>query len=83
MPLRLFHPVRSVTRPVALRLAGLALAAVMVSGCQIGETNNAQLRVIDASPDSGQIDTYENNTGVAYNLELCEHDAGKLYAHSG
>jgi hypothetical protein len=62
------HPVRSTARSVAARLGALALGLTTLAGCQLGETNNAQLRVIDASPDAGPIDTYQNNTGVAYNL---------------
>jgi hypothetical protein len=52
----------------AARLVVVLLAAAGLSGCQSIEMNSAQLRVIDASPDSGVIDSYQNNSALAYNL---------------
>ena len=52
----------------AVRLAVILVAAVGLSGCQSISTNAAQLRVIDASPDSGAIDSYQNTSALAYNL---------------
>jgi hypothetical protein len=62
--------VRNSGRPP--RRAGLFLAALLgvagLSGCQGFNMNTAQVRVIDASPDSGLIDSYQNNAALAYNL---------------
>jgi hypothetical protein len=52
-----------------LRLGGLALGAALLVGCQI-DMNSAQLRIVDASMDSGLVDVYQNNTGLAYNLQF-------------
>ena len=52
----------------AARLAVLALSVVTLAGCQSIDMNSPQLRVIDASPDAGILDTYQNNTALAYNL---------------
>ncbi len=52
----------------AVRLAAVLLAAAALSGCQSISMNSAQLRVIDASSDSGLIDSYQNNSALAYNL---------------
>jgi hypothetical protein len=60
---RLSHPAR-----YAARLGVLALAAALLSGCESMSMNSAQLRVIDASPDSGAIDAYQNSSGLAYSL---------------
>jgi Domain of unknown function (DUF4397) len=61
---------RSSGRPT--RRAGLFLAALLgvagLSGCQGFNMNTAQVRVIDASPDSGLIDSYQNSSALAYNL---------------
>jgi len=57
------QPVRSVLRPCAL-----ALAAVLLAGCQSLDMGSAQLRIVDASRDSGALDLYQNSTGFAYNL---------------
>jgi hypothetical protein len=51
-----------------LRLAAAFLAVASLSGCQSISMNSAQLRVIDASPDSGVIDSYQNSSALAYNL---------------
>lgn len=59
MPVR--YPIRK------LLLLG---AAVLLSGCQSLAVNSAQLRILDASPDAGSIDAYQNNTGLAYNLQF-------------
>jgi hypothetical protein len=58
----------STRKRYALRLAAVMLAAVGLSGCQSISMNSAQLRVIDASPDSGVIDSYQNGSALAYNL---------------
>jgi hypothetical protein len=55
------------------RLVHLALllgGAALLSGCQSLAGNSAQLRILDASPDAGVIDAYQNNTGLAYNLQF-------------
>jgi hypothetical protein len=52
----------------AARLAAVLLAAAGLSGCQSIDMNSAQLRVIDASPDAGVIDSYQNSSALAYNL---------------
>lgn len=52
----------------AVHLVALLLAAAVLSGCQSISMNSAQLRVIDASSDSGLIDSYQNNSALAYNL---------------
>src|ERR1700759_3035361 len=58
--------------PTRLWLAALCSAAALRrSGCQgIGLTGGsaAQVRVIDASPDAGSLDSYGNGSGLAYNL---------------
>jgi hypothetical protein len=51
-----------------VRMAVALSAAMGLSGCQSIGTNSAQLRVIDASLDSGVIDSYQNTSGLAYNL---------------
>jgi len=61
------HPVRRLGRRTA-RLGLLALLAAALPGCQSLNMGSAQLRVIDASPDTGLVDTYQNNAAVAYNL---------------
>jgi hypothetical protein len=58
------HPVRRKVR----RLALLGLLAATVPGCQSINMGSAQLRVIAASPDVGLVDSYQNNTALAYNL---------------
>lgn len=52
----------------AARFAALLLIAAGLSGCQSISMNSAQLRVIDASPDAGVIDSYQNSSALAYNL---------------
>jgi hypothetical protein len=63
MPLLTLHPAKNKAQAALLALAALGLA-----GCQSITANNAQLRVIDASPDTGVIDAYQNTTGLAYGL---------------
>jgi hypothetical protein len=46
----------------------MVLAAAGLSGCQGITLSSAQLRVIDASPDAGVIDSYQNSSALAYNL---------------
>jgi hypothetical protein len=53
-----------------LRWTLLLGAAALLSGCQSLAGNSAQLRILDASPDAGVIDAYQNNTGLAYNLQF-------------
>ena len=56
---------------VAARLAALGVLLATLPGCQsidVGTANIAQIRIIDASPDSPGLDIYQNNTAVAYNL---------------
>ena len=48
--------------------AAMLLAAIGLSGCQGIAMTSAQLRVIDASPDAGVIDSYQNSSALAYNL---------------
>ena len=48
--------------------AALLLAAVGLSGCQGITSTSAQLRLIDASPDAGVIDSYQNSSAHTYNL---------------
>ena len=52
----------------AARIAAILLIAAGLSGCQSISTNSAQLRVIDASPDAGLIDSYQNSSALVYNL---------------
>jgi hypothetical protein len=52
----------------ASRVCLLALSAAALSGCQGINLNSPQLRVIDASPDAGILDSYQDNTALAYNL---------------
>lgn len=59
----LFHPAK-----YAARFCLLALSAAALSGCQGIDLNSPQLRVIDASPDAGVLDSYQDNTALAYNL---------------
>ena len=49
-------------------IAAVALAVAALSGCQSIDMSSAQLRVIDASPDAGVIDSYQNSSALAYNL---------------
>lgn len=64
----LSHP-GSLPKPAA-RLGLLAIALAVFSGCQSIDMNSPQLRVIDTSPDAGLLDSYQNNTGLAYNLSF-------------
>ncbi|MFP5234129.1 MAG: DUF4397 domain-containing protein [Acidobacteriota bacterium] len=52
----------------------LGLAAAVLTGCQgmamYSSLDSAQLRVIDASPDAGIIDSYGNDEALAYNLSF-------------
>jgi len=54
-------------RRAALFVATL-LGVAGLSGCQGFNMNTAQVRVIDASPDAGLIDSYQGNAALAYNL---------------
>jgi hypothetical protein len=66
-PSHLGTPARPRHRRRAL-IAALLLAAIGLSGCQGITTSSAQLRVIDASPDAGVVDSYQNSSVLAYNL---------------
>ncbi|MGC9198438.1 MAG: DUF4397 domain-containing protein [Acidobacteriaceae bacterium] len=86
MPFTPLHPGRSSTPPrirlrqvwlarrPAVGCALLALASAGITGCQgmamYSNLHAAQLRVIDASPDAGVIDSYGNNGALAYNLSF-------------
>ncbi len=86
MPSTPLHPDRPITPPpISLRhlwrvcnrvgwCAAIALAAVGITGCQgmamYPSLDSAQLRVIDASPNAGVIDSYGNNSALAYNLSF-------------
>ncbi|MGA7157586.1 MAG: DUF4397 domain-containing protein [Acidobacteriaceae bacterium] len=59
---------RSSTHRRVTLFAAMLLAALSLSGCQGISINSAQLRVIDASPDAGVIDSYQNSSALAYNL---------------
>jgi len=72
-PLHRLHGLRHLLRRLRHRLrraAAAALALAMLAGCQSIDMNSAQLRVLDASPDAGPIDAYQNNIGLAYNLSF-------------
>jgi hypothetical protein len=59
----LFHPAK-----YAARCCLLAVSAAALSGCQGIDLNSPQVRIIDASPDAGVLDAYQDNTALAYNL---------------
>ena len=64
-----FHPAKAAVRTSVLGALGLLLAGL--PGCQsidVGTSNMAQVRIIDASPDAPGLDIYQNNSAVAYNL---------------
>jgi hypothetical protein len=63
------HPVGRLGRR-ALRLGLSAVLCATLPGCQSINMSSAQLRVIDASPDAGAIDSYQNNEALAYNLDF-------------
>lgn len=55
----------------ALRIAALGLLLSTLPGCQsitINAANQAQLRIVDASPDSPGLDFYQNQSVLAYNI---------------
>lgn len=58
----------AVRESFGVRACALLLGAVALAGCQSLAGNSAQLRIIDASPDAGLIDAYQNNNGLAYSL---------------
>jgi Domain of unknown function (DUF4397) len=70
------HATMTVAGPIRWSVARLLVAAgtvTLLSGCQglqPGSSSTAQLRVIDASPDAGSVDSYTNGSGLAYNLEF-------------
>jgi hypothetical protein len=71
MATSLFHPGKlGKFRRRATRLALLPVSLALLAGCQSIDMNSPQLRVIDASPDAGLLDSYQNNTGLAYNLSF-------------
>ncbi len=59
---------KSARRGYWLVAVAALLTALGLSGCQGISSSTAQLRVIDASPDAGLIDSYQNNAALAYNL---------------
>jgi hypothetical protein len=61
----LLHSVKYAARICLMGVAGLALA-----GCQGIDLHSPQVRIIDASPDAGVLDSYQDNTALAYNLEF-------------
>jgi hypothetical protein len=64
-------PVSLSIRSVVLRFSATLAMSALLSGCQgiqLNASSSAQLRVIDASPDAGSVDSYQNSTGLAYNL---------------
>ena len=50
-------------------LAAVLIVGAGLSGCQSMSVNSAQLRVIDASTNTGTIDSYQDNAALAYNLD--------------
>lgn len=69
----LFQPmILTIIKYVArvLGLASLASLPLAMTGCQAvsGSTSLSQLRIIDASPDSGGLDIYVSGSAVAFNL---------------
>jgi hypothetical protein len=52
----------------AARLCLVGVAGLVLAGCQGIDLNSPQLRVIDAAPDAGVLDSYQDNTALAYNL---------------
>jgi hypothetical protein len=51
-----------------LRFCAFAVTSLLLAGCQSISPNSAQLRIVDASADSGVLDLYQNGSGFAYNL---------------
>lgn len=63
--------ISSSTRSRGTRLFAATAALTLLTGCQslqLGGSPAAQLRVIDASPDAGSVDSYQNGAALAYNL---------------
>lgn len=55
--------------PALCRSAAATLSVALLAGCQsIDMRPVAQLRFVDASPDAGPLDAYQNSSGLAYNL---------------
>jgi hypothetical protein len=52
----------------AARLWLMGVASLALAGCQGIDLNSPQVRIIDASPDAGVLDSYQDNTALAYNL---------------
>lgn len=55
----------------AWRFAALGVLLATLPGCQsitINAANQAQLRIVDVSPDSPGLDFYQNNSVFAYNV---------------
>lgn len=52
------------------RLAAVAAVLATLTGCQamVGNPSAAQVRVVDASPDTPGIDLYQGSDAIAYNL---------------
>lgn len=54
----------------AVRLAALAVALGVFSGCQgvIGNPSDSQVRLVDVSPDAPSLDVYQSHNALAYSL---------------
>jgi hypothetical protein len=61
------------TRPCARDrvrvIAAAVIAMAALTGCQSMSMNSAKLRVIDVSSNTGPVDSYQDSTALAYNLE--------------
>jgi hypothetical protein len=70
MPFACLHLARVHLASRSARLAALAVCAMVLAGCQgvTGLQPVAQVRVIDASPDSPALDVYQNSQPSLYNL---------------
>lgn len=65
------HTTRRASSRLALGLVGAAACVTGLSGCTAvngGTTSVSQLRIIDATPDSGGLDIYANTSVLTYNL---------------
>ena len=55
-----------------VRLAAAAAALATLTGCQavVSNPSSAEVRVIDASPDTPSVDIYQGDNALAYNLRF-------------
>jgi hypothetical protein len=68
--MRATHQARFAVR-LGVRLGAAAVAMATLAGCQsidVNSSNAAQIRVVNASPNAGGLDFYDNKVAVAYNL---------------